>query len=199
MTDLVSRPNEGTKRLIELLDRTSSRDARAFSELHALTKNKMRKTALAAGAPAGEIDDILQDAYLKIWRNATSFDGGRASAITWISTIVRNTAIDARRARKLPTSDLDEAHLVACQVDPPDDGDFDYERAAPIAIRALERLPEERRKMIALAYIEGESRATLSRRFGVPIGTVKTWLHRALETVRKDCLAAAQSVATTAI
>jgi len=43
---------------------------------------------------------------------------------------------------------------------------------------------------VALAYIEGESRASLSRRFGVPVGTIKTWLHRAILAVRKDCLAA---------
>lgn len=199
MRGLASRSSERTERLTELLHRASSRDARAFSRLHALTKSKMRKTALAAGAAAGDIDDILQEAYLKVWRNAARFDGDRASAITWISAIVRNTAIDALRATKLPTSDFDEACLVACQVDPRDDGGFDYERVAPIAIRALERLPEERRKLIALAYIEGESRAALSRRFGIPVGTVKTWLHRTLETVRNDCLAAADTVASTAM
>jgi RNA polymerase sigma-70 factor (ECF subfamily) len=99
----------------------------------------------------------------------------------------------------LPTSALEEAFRVACQADRPEGDDFDYERAGPIAVRALARLPEQRRELLALAYIVGESRATLSQRFGVPIGTIKTWLHRTLETVRKDCLAATQPVATTAI
>jgi RNA polymerase sigma-70 factor (ECF subfamily) len=88
---------------------------------------------------------------------------------------------------------------VACPPDPLGGDDFDYARAEPFAFKALERLPEERRKLIALAYIEGESRARLSQRFGVPVGTIKTWLHRTLEAVRKDCLAASQSVATIAV
>ncbi len=54
---------------------------------------------------------------------------------------------------------------------------------------ALARLPEDRRRLVALAYLEGESRASLSMRFGVPVGTIKTWLHRTILVVRKDCLA----------
>ena len=151
----------------------------------------MCKTAFAAGIPAGDVDDVLQEGYLKIWRNAGSFDGRRASAITWMCTIIRNTSIDAIGVRKLPTSELDEALSVPVSGETVDDDGFDFPRAERIAYSALQRLPEERRRLIALAYIEGESRATLSRRFGVPVGTIKTWLHRALQSARKDCLAAA--------
>ena len=198
MTDLVVGPSETVQRLAALLHRAASRDARAFSELHALTRTKMRKTAFAAGALAGDVDDILQEAYLKIWRSAGRFDGSRASAIAWMSAIVRNTAIDTLRVRRLPISDLDEALAVASLPDAPDEDEFDYARAEPLAVNAIARLPEARRRLIALAYIEGESRATLSERFGVPTGTIKTWLHRTLQALRKECLAA-QSVATTAI
>lgn len=187
-----SLPGSSADRLSDLLGRASLRDARAFSELHALTKNTMRKTAYAAGAPLADIDDILQEAYLKIWRNANSFDCSRASAIAWMRTIVRNTAIDTLRARRLPTSDLEQALSVACPAEPVGGDDFDFERAQPIASRVLASLPKQRRELIALAYIEGESRVTLSGRFGVPVGTIKTWLHRTMEAVRKDCLAAAQ-------
>ncbi|HTO65770.1 MAG TPA: RNA polymerase sigma factor [Bradyrhizobium sp.] len=193
MTGLVSPPSERAERLTQLLHRVSASDTRAFCELHALTRNKMRKTAFAAGASSGDIDDILQEGYLKIWRNAGSFDRRRASAIAWMCTIMRNAAIDMARARKLPTSDLGEACTAVCD-DSLDCDDFDYERIETIAFRALKRLPEDRRKLIALAYIEGESRSTLSQHFGVPVGTIKTWLHRTLRAVREDCIATAQSV-----
>jgi RNA polymerase sigma-70 factor (ECF subfamily) len=176
--------------LPELLARVSRGDARAFSALHMLTRGRLRRTALAAGAPPHEIEDILQDAYLKIWRNACRFDVARAPAMAWMSTIVRNTAIDHLRVRRLPTDEFDEALSVAAGEDPSGSEGLDYARAEPIAFGALARLPEDRRKLVALAYLEGESRASLSRRFGVPVGTIKTWLHRALLTVRKDCLAA---------
>jgi len=54
-------------------------------------------------------------------------------------------------------------------------------------------LPEDRRTLIELAYIAGESRLALSQRFGVPVGTIKTWLRRAMESARAQCLAATQT------
>ena len=178
----------------ELLARAALKDGRAFAQLHTLTQNKLRKTALSAGASQTDVDDILQEAYMKIWRHAGSFDANRASAITWMCTIVRNTAIDAVRARKLPTSELEEALSIPVASDTPDGDEFDYACAAPMAATALERLPEDRRKLIALAYIDGESRASLSERFGVPVGTIKTWLRRTIAVLRSDCLAAGANI-----
>ncbi|MCK1385670.1 sigma-70 family RNA polymerase sigma factor [Bradyrhizobium sp. 21] len=173
-----------------LLARISAGDTRAFAELHMLTRYKLRRIALAVGAPPHDVEDILQEAYLKIWRNAGRFDAGRAPGMAWMSTIVRNTAIDHLRARRLPTSELEEALLVSAAADPSPIDDFDYARAEPIARGVLAGLPEDRRRLVALAYLEGESRASLSQRYGVPVGTIKTWLHRTLLAVRKDCLAA---------
>ncbi|MGO4512671.1 sigma-70 family RNA polymerase sigma factor [Bradyrhizobium sp. MOS001] len=176
--------------LPELLARVSSGDTRAFSELHMRTRGRLRRTALAIGAPPHDIEDILQDTYLKIWRNAPRFDASRAPAMAWMSAIVRNTAIDHLRVRRLPTCEFDEALMITTNEDASPIDDLDFARAEPIAFGVLARLPEDRRRLVALAYLEGESRASLSRRFGVPVGTVKTWLHRTLLAMRKDCLAA---------
>ena len=131
---------------------------------------------------------------MKIWRNAGSFDPRRASPITWMCTILRNTALDAERLKKMPLADIEEALSVPdC---PAFDDDFDYDFARPVAFDALSRLPENRRILLELAYVAGESRAALSRRFDVPVGTVKTWLRRSLEAVRKDCIGATRIVAS---
>ena len=92
----------GRYHLIELIRTASSGDNRAFSELHALTINKMRKTALSFSSQSTDIEDVLQEAYLKIWRHASKFDPDRASPISWMSVIVRNTAIDAVRPMRIP-------------------------------------------------------------------------------------------------
>lgn len=180
--------------LSALLRRAGDKDQGAFAELHGLTKSKMRKTVRALLPAATDIDDILQDGYLKIWRNAASFDPARASPITWMCIIMRNTAIDALRTAGVPTSDLDEALSVPDSAETVED-DFDYARAEPIAREALLRLPEDRRQLLALAYLEGESRISLAERFGVPVGTIKTWLHRSLRAVRKECLGVAPELA----
>ncbi|TQF40992.1 RNA polymerase sigma 70 [Bradyrhizobium sp. UNPF46] len=180
----------GSERLPELLARVSAGETRAFAELHTLTRGRLRRIALAVGASPHDVDDILQDSFLKIWRNAARFDSARAPATAWMSAIVRRTAIDHLRTRRRPSVELDKALLVPTAAGPSPAEDFDYASAEPIARGALDRLPEDRRRLVALAYLEGESRASLSRRFGVPVGTIKTWLHRTIVAMRKDCLAA---------
>lgn len=175
------------ERLNELLERVGRGDQRAFAELHAATRNKLRKTALSVSPAIGDLDDLLQDTYLKIWKHAAHFDPERSSPITWMCAIMRNTAIDALRLKQLATAELDEALSVPDLAD--SDDAFDYDFAQPIAAGAIQRLPEDRRHLLSLAYLEGESRLMLAKRFGVPVGTIKTWLRRTLESVRQECLA----------
>jgi RNA polymerase sigma-70 factor (ECF subfamily) len=177
----------GRHHLVDLVRRVSSGDDRAFSELHALTIHKMRKTARSVSSASADIEDVLQDAYLKIWRHAPRFDPDRASPISWMTTIVRNTAIDAVRPARIPTTDLEHAASIADTAGQTDD-DFDYGRARPIAAEIIGKLPDDRRQLLWLAYLEGESRMALAARFGVPVSTIKTWLRRTLESVRTDCL-----------
>ena len=179
----------GRNYLADLMRRVSLGDDRAFSELHALTIHKMRKTALSVSSASADIEDVLQDAYLKIWRHASRFDPDRASPISWMITIVRNTAIDAVRPVRIPTTDLEHALSIADTAGQTDD-DFDYGRARPIAAEIIGRLPDDRQQLLSLAYLEGESRMALAERFVVPVGTIKTWLRRTLESVRTDCLLA---------
>ncbi len=171
-----------------LIARAAKGENAAFSELYALTSRKMRKTISTVYPRGADIEDILQDAYFKIWRSAQNFDPDRSSPISWMSVIARNTAIDALRLKTLPTTDLD---LALSMPEPVPDGsdDFDYDRARPIAATAIGQLPQDRQTLLSLAYIDGESRQSLSARFGVPVGTIKTWLRRTLETVRSDCAA----------
>jgi len=178
-------------RLSDLLSRSGRGDQQAFAQLHAATQHKLRKTAAAVSPFTTELDDLVQDAYLKIWRHASGFDPRRASPITWMCAIMRNTAIDALRARKIRTEELDEAMPAADTADP---DDFDYELAQSIAAPAIRKLADDRRQLLSLAYLEGESRVVLAQRFGVPVGTIKTWLRRTLQALRHDCRAGEMSV-----
>lgn len=186
--------DQAIERLSALLQRAGRGDQQAFAELHAATRQKLRKTALTVSPSLMDLDDLLQDAYLKIWNHAPSFDPRRASPITWMCAIMRNTVIDALRLKKIPTAELDEAMSI------PDAGGqdadpFDYDLVQPIAARVIQRLPQDRRHLLSLAYLDGESRLSLSQRFGVPVGTIKTWLHRTVATVREECLACTAGVA----
>lgn len=182
------------RHLTTLLEQVAGGDKRAFTALHALTCRKLRRTAGSVCPASCDVEDVLQESYLKIWRAASSFDAGRASPISWMCTIVRNTALDSHRAKKMLLADLDEAMAVPVPADDVDD--FDYEFAKQITVEALSGLPEDRRRLLSLAYFEGMSRHSLAEQFGVPVGTVKTWLRRALESIRADCLVAAKGSLT---
>jgi RNA polymerase sigma-70 factor, ECF subfamily len=185
-------------RLSFLIARAAQGEEAAFSELYSLTHRKMRNTARAMCACGAEVDDILQDSFLKIWRNAHHFDPERSSPISWMSVIVRRTAIDANRRKTVPTKDLDHAQHIVADSTWDDFGDFDCDHVRPIVATVINQLPDDRRRLLSLAYINGESRQSLSNRFGVPVGTIKTWLRRTLETVRTDCMIFVKRQAATA-
>ncbi|RXH20033.1 sigma-70 family RNA polymerase sigma factor [Bradyrhizobium guangzhouense] len=183
------------ERLSDLLARVGRGDQRAFTELFAATRNKLRKTARPIAPSDADLDDLLQDAYLKIWKHAAHFDPLRSSPITWMCAIMRNTAIDAVRLKQVPTAELDEALAVPDTAVTEDA--FDYDLVQPIAARAIQRLPDQRRQLLSQAYLEGESRLMLAQRFGVPVGTIKTWLRRTVVSLREECLACAPGVVAT--
>ena len=105
---------------------------------------------------------------------------------------MRNTAIDAVRLKQVPMADFDEA-LTVPDISASEDA-FDYDLAQPIAARAIQRLPDERRQLLSRAYLDGESRLMLAERFGVPVGTIKTWLRRTIVSLREECLACTPGV-----
>ena len=178
--------------LRSLLERAACGDEKAFAALHALTYRKLRKTAVLICAASCDVEDVLQDSYVKIWRAASTFDPSRASPISWMCAIVRNTALDAIRAKKTFFADLEDAMAVPA---PSNDAcELDYELAKKIILEASSGLPEDRQRLLSLAYFEGKSRHSLAKQFGVPIGTVKTWLRRAVERIRADCLVTAKAM-----
>lgn len=175
---------EARRRISDLIRGSAGGEQAAFAQLYRLTRGKMRRTALAV-LPSTDVDDVLQEAYLKIWRHAASFDPARSSPISWMSVIVRNTALDSARRNRLPTADIELAAEVA--EDNGESDDFDYVFARRIASEVLAKLPDDRRRLLSLAYLDGYSREALAQTFGAPAGTIKTWLRRTLEGVKTDC------------
>jgi RNA polymerase sigma-70 factor (ECF subfamily) len=166
----------------ELLRRIAMGDERAFARLHAITVSKMRKVAkLTLGNP-GELDDVLQEAYLKIWFKARHFNPAVASPISWMAAVVRNCAIDFVRSGRVRDAAMKrwivEAPPVA--VNTPD-MDHVYAQIGP----AMQVLSVERQMMIFRAYLGGESREALAVEFNAPPSTIKTWLRRSLLAVRE--------------
>jgi RNA polymerase sigma-70 factor (ECF subfamily) len=171
------------ERLAGLLAATARKDQAAFAELYDATKRKLFGIALTVLRRRDLAEDVTQEAFIRIWRNASSFDPTRGMPITWMATIVRNLAIDVKRSPA--TEPTDDAELTVIpftgrsaleELEANDD-----HRRLRDAMKALDPM---RRKLVIAAYINGESREELSARFGAPVNTIKTWLRRAVLDMR---------------
>jgi RNA polymerase sigma-70 factor (ECF subfamily) len=131
--------------------------------------------------------DALHDAFLRIATRAGQFDPSRGVAEAWLSTIVRNAALDLarRRGRELPSDDpaLGDTPVAPEALDRVLAGD-DSRRLR----ECLSTLEEHRRRGIVLAFVHGLSHAQIAARLELPLGTVKAWIRRGLVQLR-GCLA----------
>jgi len=131
----------------------------------------------------GRAEDVVQEAFLKIWTNAASFDPKRGSLRTWLITAVRNRSIDHLRGRS--AHERDELELQpelaepAPRSDPWREVSLSLER---MAVReALSSLPSEQRQAVQLAYFGGYSQREIADMTHVPVSTVKGRMRLALE------------------
>ncbi|MGB0846140.1 MAG: RNA polymerase sigma factor [Thiolinea sp.] len=176
--------------LNELLMRSANRDADAFSQLYrqasprlyALCKRLMRDDELA--------EDVLQEGFVKIWKNAGAFAAGRGSAMTWMTTIVRNQALDKLRMAKSRPVLADEGEYETLE--------FASAELTPDNLKALsddtqqllqcmQQLKPEQRECIMAAFYYGNTHDELAIKMTKPLGTVKAWIRRGIEQLRR-CL-----------
>ncbi len=174
--------------LAGLLRRIAARDAAAFSALYKQTNAKLYGVVARILTRGDVAADVLQEAYVRIWEKAGDFDPVKGSPLAWMATIARNRALDeVRRVRPVSLEDQPEGFEPAAEeIDPL----AARERSEGLAalVDCLKGLDEEKRAVVLLAYYRGLSREALAKRFGRPVPTIKTWLHRSLAQL-KDCLA----------
>jgi RNA polymerase sigma factor (sigma-70 family) len=187
--------------LCELLARTGLGDRAAFATLYRLTSARLFGVILRINPDRSHAEDVLQEIYVNVWRSASGFDAARAQPWTWLTSIARNGAIDSLRRVKA------RVQTVSSHVGSPDDGDeadladqVASDAAGPLQLlqqaaqrrdveHCIDRLSAEQ-QCIALAYYQGLSHSEMAEHLVQPLGTVKSWLRRALQAL-KDCLARA--------
>jgi RNA polymerase sigma factor (sigma-70 family) len=172
--------------LAALIGAVAAGDRAAFRAVYERTSAKLYGICLRLLGSEAEAEDVLQEAYVTVWRNARRFESAKASAITWLAVIARNKAIDRLRRRR-PVADGLEA---AAEV--PDDGPLataviEQKDDARRLAHCLDELDERARAMIRAAFLDGASYPELAEREGVPLGTMKSWIRRGLMRL-KGCL-----------
>lgn len=169
-----------------LIARVALHDREAFLRLYDATSAKLFGTCLRILKDQGDAEDAVQDAYVKIWRNSGGFRHGQYSPMSWLIAIARNQAIDRIRARQVSHAAMDEAQEVPDTSPNPEAAAISAGEMGRIG-ECLGELSADRSAAVYAAYVEGFSYAELAKRFGVPLNTMRTWLHRSLKSLR-NCL-----------
>lgn len=133
-------------------------------------------------------EEIVQDVFAQVWRDAGRYDANRSTVAGWIVMLTRTRAIDRLRARKARPDlqrpvDTTEAAPLASPAVTPEVSTLAAEDTRLVR-GALARLPDQFRSLVELAYYEGLSHSEIAARTGIPIGTVKTRLRSAMGTLR---------------
>ena len=190
---------ERSLELSKLLARAGLGDRAAFAALYEATSSHLLGVVLRIQRDRAQAEDILQEVYVNVWRAAQSFDAAQSQPLTWLSSIARNRAIDSlRRTQTQPQfkstiTSIEEDNDVYDTVADEAPGPLDLLSRASDA-RALSScmqvLSAQQRQSVALAFFDGLSHAEVAEQMRQPLGTVKSWVRRALMSL-KSCLESA--------
>lgn len=191
-------PSDRSRELARALALVALGDRAAFADVYRLTRGHLFGVILRINTDRGQAEDVLQEVYVNVWRAAGGYDPSRSQAMTWLTTIARHRAIDSlRRGQHDPIA----AAVAPAVADDGSDDDRDRlpsDLPGPLELlqratdarqlsRCVGELSAEQRQSLALAYYDGLSHSEVAARLVQPLGTVKSWLRRALLSL-KDCL-----------
>jgi RNA polymerase sigma-70 factor, ECF subfamily len=170
-----------------LIARLKKRDAQALAELYDRYGRMAYSLVLRVVRDSAIAEDLVQETFLRVWNRAHSLDSEKGAIGPWLLAIARNRAIDYLRSsagRERNAVELDEA----------DHAPLYREMEADILISdqtrrvkaAMEKLAPNYRTVMELAYFEGLSQTEMSARMGQPLGTIKTWVRTALQSLRDE-------------
>ncbi|MGC8517287.1 MAG: sigma-70 family RNA polymerase sigma factor [Steroidobacteraceae bacterium] len=176
-----------TETLEQLLARTAMRDRAAFERLYQRTSSRLFGLCVRMMRDRGEAEEVLQEAFITVWRRAEAYNPTLSSANTWLTTLVRNRIIDRLRQRHETTraEAIDLEHLPDQTPGPAAHAEAseDYARLE----RCLGQLDAKYSRSVREAFFTGATYKELAVRTQVPLATLKSWIRRALMQLR-TCL-----------
>jgi RNA polymerase sigma-70 factor (ECF subfamily) len=182
--------NSGRRHLLladeDLISLVEANDAEAFATLYDRHSRAAYSLAYRMMGEKQAAEDLVQDAFLKVWRSATSYRAERGSVRTWLLSIVHNRAIDQLRslASRRRTQEKIEALVPMSQ--PSEAFAKSWANSQREQVReALKSLPEEQLKTLELAYFSGYTHVEIAELLDVPLGTVKGRMRLGLKKMKE--------------
>jgi RNA polymerase sigma factor (sigma-70 family) len=184
--------------LIALIDRVGARlgdparqrqSEQALRELYDRVSTKLYGLAVKVVGNREWAEDVLQEAFITIWRIAGDYRGSLSPPMAWMGLIVRSRALDFLRRRAAErdgrTQSLDDELADTLPADSADPVNATLASEQAWALKqCLEKLENKQREVVSLAYLRDLSHGELSTQLRLPLGTVKTWIRRGLAQLR---------------
>lgn len=169
----------GMQDIEQLLSAVATGDMAAFRALYDLAAGRLLAIAMKILRDREAAEDAVQEAFLRIWRKAGSYDAARGSPLAWMSIIARNAALDHIR-RRCPAEEIEAIDVIDLAVQPVEPPDARLGQC-------LGRLPADQARAIVTMYTYGLSHAELAEQLVAPLGTVKSWVRRGTQSP-KECM-----------
>lgn len=175
--------------LMALIDRVGQRDEAALRQLYDRTSPRLFGLALRVVRQREWAEDVLQEAFMTVWRVAGDYRGTLSPPLAWLGLIVRSRALDLLRRRTADraqlTQEFDEVMAETLESGAPNPMDMaDAGEQAWALHQCLQQLEGKQREVVSLAYLRDLSHGELAEQLKLPLGTVKTWIRRGLEKLR---------------
>ena len=185
------------RRLTDLLHATAQGREQAFRELYELVSPQLFAILLRILKRKDLAEEALQDALLSVWRNAASYTAEKGAPMTWLVSICRYRALDMlRRSQREVSLDpmleaaADEGEGLGGLADASADTAFVSKAEERALEDCMQRLNDGQQKSLKLAYFDGCTHEEIAASLKSPVGTVKSWVRRGLESLKR-CLEAA--------
>lgn len=165
-----------------LLHRLLQRDVSAFEELYDRHSRLVYGLVLRILQQATTAEEVVQDVFLQLWRNAAQYDASRGPFVPWLLTLARNRALDHLRLKsERQRRREDQVEELPPVVTIPDfEGALDEQRRATRVRELMTSLNPQQKRAIELAYFEGLSHSEIAGTLQEPLGTVKSWIRNGL-------------------
>ena len=170
---------------VQLIQRAAAQDREAFSQLYDRFSSLVFSLAMRMLRAPSDAEDLLQEVFVQVWRQAANYSQERGSPEAWIINIARSRAIDKLRAIRRRDKSFVLTDDPAAAESPDNVESTVGESEAKLAMNsALANLPEAQRRVLELAYFSGLSQTEIAEHLAEPLGTVKTRMRSAIQRLR---------------
>lgn len=179
-------PAASEHHLMAWIEAIVDRDERALAALYDATHSRVAGLVRRIVPDAALAEEVVEDAYFQVWRQAVRFDPARGKALTWLLAMARSRAIDAlRRETRFRHDTLDErTHPQTPCPAPASDELLDLARHRADLHQALMLLGAQPRQLVSMSFFRGLSHEEIAEQTALPLGTVKSQIRRALLALR---------------